>query len=178
MSALNVFPVTSAVGHTQRYEALLRATNAIGTCSDCDAAGDMLVKALRDVIPFDYLELVAFENETRTVAWHMLYSNGTRQSVSAKEVLIEDTPIEWVHESQQPLVIADWNNNEETRFPKHGECLIGLGIAATCVLPLARGDRRLGVLSIGSMRPYAYPTTKYVSSLWSPTRLLWRLTLP
>ena len=155
MSALNVFSVTSAEGHTQRYEALLRAANSIGTCSDCDAAGDMLVKALRDVIAFDYLELVAFENETRTVAWHLLYSNGARHSRSAKEVLIEGTPIEWVHESQQPLVTGDWN--EETRFPKHSECLSELGIAATCVLPLARGDRRLGVLSIGSMRAYAYP---------------------
>ncbi|MGA7401839.1 MAG: sigma 54-interacting transcriptional regulator [Candidatus Sulfotelmatobacter sp.] len=155
MSALNFFPVASAEGHPQRYEALLRATNAIGTCSDCDAAGDMLVKALRDVIAFDYLQLVAFENETRTVAWHLLYSNGTRQRVSSADALIQDTPIEWVHETQQLLVTGDWNG--ETRFPKHGKCLSGLGIAATCVLPLARGDRRLGVLSIGSMRPYAYP---------------------
>ena len=155
MSALNVFPITSGEGYTQRYEALLRATNAIGTCSDCDAAADMLVKALRGVISFDYLQLVAFENETRTVAWHLLYSNNARQSVSVKEVLIEDTPVEWVHETQQPLVTADWN--EETRFQKHGECLSELGIAATCVLPLARGDRRLGVLSIGSIRPYTYP---------------------
>jgi formate hydrogenlyase transcriptional activator len=157
MSAVNVFPVTPAEGQAQRYEALLRAANAIGTCSDCDAAGDMLVKALREVVAFDYLELVAFENETRAVAWHLLYSNGTSQSVSsiATAVLIEDTPIEWVHESQQPLVTADWS--EETRFPKHGERLNGLGIAATCVLPLARGERRLGVLSIGSTRPFAYP---------------------
>ncbi|MGA8439042.1 MAG: sigma 54-interacting transcriptional regulator [Candidatus Sulfotelmatobacter sp.] len=155
MSAVNVLPVTPAEGHAHRYEALLRAANAIGTCSDCEAAGDMLVKALRDVVAFDYLHLVAFENETQTVAWHLLYSNGTRQSLSSAKVLIKDTPIEWVHESQQPLVTADWS--EETRFAKHRNCLNGLGIAATCVLPLARGDRRLGVLSIGSTRPYAYP---------------------
>jgi formate hydrogenlyase transcriptional activator len=155
MSAVNVFPVTPAEGQAQRYEALLRAANAIGTCSDCDAAGAMLVKALREVVAFDYLQLVAFENETRTVAWHLLYSNGTSQSLSSTAVLMEDTPIEWVHESQQALVTADWS--EETRFAKHSEWLNGLGIAATCVLPLARGERRLGVLSIGSARPYAYP---------------------
>jgi len=33
--------------YTQRYEALLRATNAIGTCSDCDTAADVLLQALR-----------------------------------------------------------------------------------------------------------------------------------
>jgi formate hydrogenlyase transcriptional activator len=59
-----------------------------------------------------------------------------------------------VHETQQVLVTSDWR--EEERFRKHGEFLNQLGIASTCVLPLARGERRLGVLSIGSSRPDAY----------------------
>src|SRR6202034_2206154 len=50
---------------------------------------------------------------------------------------------------------ADWR--EEARFAKHGEFLNELGIASTCVLPLARGERRLGALSIGSTHPHAYP---------------------
>ena len=40
--------------YTQRYEALLRAANAIGTCSDCDAAADVLLKTLLEVVPFDH----------------------------------------------------------------------------------------------------------------------------
>ena len=74
--------------------------------------------------------------------------------MSLSDVVLEDTPIEWVHESRQVLVTTDWK--EETRFAKHGEFLNGLGIASTCVLPLARGERRLGALSIGSSRPDAY----------------------
>jgi formate hydrogenlyase transcriptional activator len=140
--------------YTQRYEALLRATNAIGTCTDCDAAADMLVKTLLEVVPFDYLQLVAFESGTKTVGWHLLYSNGRRHDVPEANVVLEDTPIAWVHESQQALVTADWR--EEARFAKHAEFLNGLGIASTCVLPLARGERRLGALSIGSPHPDAY----------------------
>ena len=68
---------------------------------------------------------------------------------------MDDTPVEWVHESQQFLVIADWN--KETRFAKHGQSLNELGISSSCVLPLSRGQRRLGVLSVGSSRPQAYP---------------------
>jgi formate hydrogenlyase transcriptional activator len=60
-----------------------------------------------------------------------------------------------VHDSRQALVTADWN--DETRFGKHGESLNALGIASTCVLPLARGRRRLGVLTIGRSHPNAYP---------------------
>ena len=141
--------------YTQRYEALLRATSAIGTCSDCDAAADALLEALQEVVNFDYLQLIAFENDTRAVAWNLLYSNGARQSLPPAEVDVEGSPIDWVYESQQVLVTADWSL--ETRFRKHGEFLNELGIATTCVLPLARGQRRLGVLSIGRSRPDAYP---------------------
>ena len=152
MSALSA---TISEEYTQRYEALLRATNAIGTCSDCDAAADMLVRALRDVITFDYLQLVVFENETRTVEWHLLYTNGARRSLPLADVIVDGTPLEWVHESQETLVTANWNG--ETRFAKHAESLNELGIASTCVLPLTRGPRRLGVLSVGRSRPGAYP---------------------
>jgi formate hydrogenlyase transcriptional activator len=152
---MSTLAATISETYTQRYEALLRATNAIGTCSDCDAAADMLVKTLLEVVPFDYLQLVAFESDTATVEWHLLYSNGRRQDVREADVVLEDTPIAWVHESQQALVTTDWK--AETRFAKHGEFLNELGIASTCVLPLARGERRLGALSFGSTNPDAYP---------------------
>jgi formate hydrogenlyase transcriptional activator len=141
--------------YTQRYEALLRATNAIGICSDCDTAADVLLQALRDVITFDYLQLVAFENDASTIAWHVLYSDGARQTLSLADAVMDGTPAESVHESQQALVVADWSY--ETRFAKHAESLNRLGIASTCVLPLARGERRLGVLSMGRSHTDAYP---------------------
>lgn len=152
---MSTLSATISEEYTQRYEALLRAANAIGTCSDCDAAADVLVQALREVVPFDYLQLIAFENDTQTVEWHLLYSNGRRHDLSLADVILRGTPIEWVHESRQALVTADWN--EETRFEKHREFLNGAGIASTCALPLARGERRIGVLSVGNSRPDAYP---------------------
>src|SRR5258708_11584289 len=152
MSALSA---TLSAEYTQRYVALRRVTTAIGTCTDCDTAGDMVVNALREVIHFDYLQLVCFENDTRAVSWHLLYANVARQSLHPADVDVEGSPIAWVHESQRTLVTPDWN--AETRFAKHAEFLNELGIATTCVLPLARGERRLGVLSLGTARPDAYP---------------------
>src|ERR1700693_1809513 len=89
--------------YTQRYEALLRATSAIGTCSDCDAAADALLQALQEVVNFDYLQLIAFENNTRAVAWNLLYSNGARQSLPPAEVDVEGSPVDWAYESQHVL---------------------------------------------------------------------------
>src|SRR5258708_30281958 len=119
MSAL---PATIAEAYTQRYEALLRATNAIGTCSDCDAAADTLVKALHEVVPFDYMQLVAFESDAAPVAWHLLYSNGGRQELSLAHVVVRETPVAWVQESQQ--VLATTGCNGRTRFPKQKVLLI------------------------------------------------------
>jgi formate hydrogenlyase transcriptional activator len=151
---MSTLSATMSEEYTQRYAALLRATNTIGTCVDCDAAADVLVQSLHEVIPFDYLQLVTFENDSQTISWHLLYANGARQNLHSADVVVEGTPIQWVHESQQPLVVADWS--EETRFAKHGEFLNELDIATTCVLPLARGERRLGVLSLGLSHPEAY----------------------
>lgn len=151
---MSTLSATISEEYTQRYEALLRATNAIGTCSDCEAAGDVLLQAMREVIPFEYLQLVAIGNDTMAVEWNLLYSNGARQDPPLTEVVLEGTPVEWVHNSQQPLVIEDWSR--ETRFAKHAEFLHELGIASTCVLPLARGQRRLGVLSLGRSHTDAY----------------------
>lgn len=152
MSAVSV---TLSEGYTQRYEALLRATNAIGTCSNCDTAGEQLVNALRDVVPFDYLEVVAFENDSSQVDWHLLFSNGRRQELPYAESGVEGSPIAWAHETQQRLVTSDWA--QETRFPQHREFLHQSGIRSTCSLPLKRGERRVGVLSVGNRRPFAYP---------------------
>src|SRR4030081_1803967 len=124
---MSTLSATLSQEYTQRYEALLRATNAIGTCSDCDAAADVLLEALREVIPFDHLELVAFEHDTSAVSWHLLSSNGKRQRLPLTDVIVEGTPIEWVYDSQQALVTANWS--EETRFARHRESLNEAGIA-------------------------------------------------
>ena len=151
---MSTLSATISEEHTQRYEALLRATNVIGTSSDCDAAAETIVEALRGVIAFDYLELVIFENDSWTVTWHLLHSNGVTHRLGLADVVVNGTPIESVHASQQALVVTNWN--EEPRFREHGRVLSKLGIAATCVLPLARGQRRLGVISVGTSRANAY----------------------
>jgi len=73
----------------ERYLALLRATNAIATCSDCCAASDTVAKYLRDVTPFDCLQLVAFDRETNAPNWCLLEVNGKRLESSVEAALLE-----------------------------------------------------------------------------------------
>jgi formate hydrogenlyase transcriptional activator len=127
----------------------------MAVCCDCDAAEDVLTKELHQVAHFDYLHLIAFENATQVVSWELLHVNGRTVDVSDREGFLRESPTDEVHQSQQPFVTANWQ--QEQCFPKHREFLNQLGIVSTCSLPLARGERRLGVLSLGSMRAGAYP---------------------
>jgi len=137
----------------ERYLALLRAANAIATCRDCGSASDTLSQQLREVTPFDFLHLVAFDKESNAPTWSLLEANGSKLEVP-QDISLEDSPIPPVHESGQTMVTVDWSR--ETRFQKYGVFLAKLGIASTCALPLTRGQRRLGVLSLGRSYPNAY----------------------
>ncbi len=138
--------------HTARYEALLRAGRSIATCNDCENAGNELSRQLREVASFDYLHVVAFDSEVSSVEWQLLEVNGERLNEVALE---EDSPAAWAHRSQQLFTSNDWTR--ETRFLAHKQFLGDRGIASSCTLPLARGDRRLGVISLGSKRAHSYP---------------------
>jgi formate hydrogenlyase transcriptional activator len=139
----------------ERYRALLSAANAIATCSDCSSASDTLIKRLREVTPYDCLYLVAFDKDTNLPRWSLLERNGERiDAASLDQLSIAESPIHWVHSSGEPLVTADWS--QETRFEEYGLFLAGLGVASTVILPLTRGPRRLGVLSLGRFYPNAY----------------------
>src|SRR5581483_4990912 len=67
---------------------------------------------------------------------------------------IEDSPIQWVQDCSRQSICLDWTR--ETRFQTYGALLAEHGIASTCTLPLTRGPRRLGVMSLGRRYPNAY----------------------
>jgi GAF domain-containing protein len=146
---------TSPRVEPERYVALLRAAHAISTCSDCATASDTLITELREVTPFDYLQVVGFNHDTGAPDWYLLQANGRRLALSGQDVPpLDETPMAWVYQSGELLVTDDWT--EEIRFQKHGSFLDDLGIASTCTLPLTRGERRLGVLTVGRSYPHAY----------------------
>jgi formate hydrogenlyase transcriptional activator len=138
----------------ERYAALIRAANVIANCSDCDTAADVLARELRNIIAFDYLHLVVFENGTKEVSWRLLYANGERKNAPLAEDVYQGTTVEWIDESQKAVLTADWL--QETRFSKQRHFLSAFGIRSTYTLPLARKHRHLGVVEFGRAVPHAY----------------------
>jgi len=154
VTAPGIVPRVEPRVEEERYLALLRASNAIATCSDCSTASDTLIKTLRDVTTFDCLHLVAFDKDTNASTWSVLEANGEIVASSPDDLFLEDSPFQWVHRSGQHLLTPDWSR--ESRFEKYAILLANLGIASTCMLPLIRGSRRLGVLSLGRFYPNAF----------------------
>src|SRR5215469_6443449 len=138
-----------------RYLALLRAANAIATSSDCDCASNALVEKLREVTAFDFIHVTTFDKQTNRRCWSLLEVNGNRvESAQLDDLSSEHSPIPLVYESGLPLVTHDWD--QEERFRTYGLFLANHGITSTCTLPLVRGSRRLGVLSLGRSYPNGY----------------------
>ena len=151
--------VTSASAYPiveeQRYLALLRAANAIATAADCDCASNALVEKLKEVTAFDFIHVATFDKETNRTCWSLLEANGKRvDSAPLDDLSSEHSPIPYVHETGLPLVTHDWG--QEARFRTYALFLANHGVASTCTLPLVRGSRRLGVLSLGRSYPNAY----------------------
>ncbi|MGC2246392.1 MAG: sigma 54-interacting transcriptional regulator [Terriglobales bacterium] len=138
-----------------RYLALLQAANAIATSNDCTGASDALVRKLREVTSFDWLHLVAFDKDTNQACFTLLDINGTRIDPPSEDIFpLADSPVQYVHDGGEPLLTLDWS--QEKRFEKYGLFLAQQGVNSTCTLPLRRGSRRLGVLSLGRSYPNAY----------------------
>jgi formate hydrogenlyase transcriptional activator len=152
MSVASTFP---SFVEEERYLALIQATNAIATGEDCVAVSDALGATLRDVTAFDSLHMVAFDGEGRSACWSLLEARGQRREAPPDEILFHpDSPIEYIRHTGQPLITLDWS--AETRFQPYGRLMGELGIASTCLFPLIRGRRKLGVLGFGRFYPNAY----------------------
>ncbi|HLW51640.1 MAG TPA: sigma 54-interacting transcriptional regulator [Candidatus Angelobacter sp.] len=137
-----------------RYGALLSLGKAVALCCDCDLAKDTLLKELQELLSFDYLQLIAFDKEGETVSWQLCLASADRLDSQAR-IFLEDSPIGMAWHQRLLTATPDWQS--ETRFAGYKAFLHGHGIGSTCVLPLVRGERFVGVLAVGSTEPEAYP---------------------
>src|SRR5579872_2490325 len=140
------------INQTARYEALLRAGRSIATCNNCENARNELSRQLHEIVSFDYLQVVTFNAETNIAEWQLLEVNGKRLDALVGD---EDTPVVWAHQRKELYLAHDWSR--ESHFSGHKQFLGEHGIASTCTLPLTRGQRSLGAISIGSKHPHSYP---------------------
>jgi formate hydrogenlyase transcriptional activator len=138
----------------QRFEALIRVSQAIGAHRDPKQLFAALAIELHRVVDFDGLVIARYDKATGKMSWHSLEISGRPGVTFPPDFPAEETISKWVYDHQQPLVIS--SIEQEMRFPRMTEFLRKEGIQSLCSLPLTTVHRRLGSIGVGSRHPQAY----------------------
>src|SRR5438876_10592135 len=93
------------------YEALLRISEALSTCSEPEELPRVLADHLYSVIDFDHLDIIVFKENSNEIEWHVWGA----KPISFPDFPVEETSIWHVYRTQEALHIPDWR--EEHRFP-------------------------------------------------------------
>jgi len=135
----------------QRYEMLIRVSQAIKSHRGCEDLFQALVAELCKVADFEAVYCIHYDEPTNRIAWLGTHS---RNGIQPPDFRPEETMTSWIFERQQPLVIPFLD--QETRFPRVMEFFKNQGLRSICALPLTTVRRRLGSFGFGSKLPNAY----------------------
>jgi formate hydrogenlyase transcriptional activator len=149
------FQAQEAETARHQYQTLLMVTESIASHRDLSELFHDLAQSLRNVVQFDYLSIRLHDPQGNVMRRHILER-------SSPVELDQELPVGgslggWVWENQQPMLIDKVEN--EIRFPRAIKVLRENGIKSCCSLPLSTAHRRLGAMTLGSVRERAYQTT-------------------
>jgi formate hydrogenlyase transcriptional activator len=136
----------------QRYEMLIRVSQAIKVHRGCDDLFQALAVELHKVVDFDVVYCIRHDESENRISWLGSLSPG---GIRRPDFPPEEMMTTWVYEHQKPLVIPFLDR--ETRFPRVAEFLSNEGLRSVCSLPLTTVRRRLGSFGFASKLPDAYP---------------------
>src|ERR1700730_7097937 len=146
---------------TERYEALLRASQTLISIRSSAELFSILAHELRAVANFCYLGVAIYDEQGLRAAGfsgpyerHLKIFGESGAAVGAPKAVPEESLTWWVYQHQQPLVISSLD--AETRFPLTAGFLKNLGVRSVCALPLTTVHRHLGGLAMGSLEADAY----------------------
>jgi formate hydrogenlyase transcriptional activator len=135
----------------ERYQMLIRVSQAIKSHRDTDELFRALTLELRKVVGFDAIYCILYDEARNKLEWRW---SDTLSGVQRPDLPPEESMTLWVYQRQQPLVIP--HLDRETRFPRLAEFLGSQGIQSMCALPLTSVRRRLGSLGFCSRTADAY----------------------
>jgi formate hydrogenlyase transcriptional activator len=135
----------------KRYETLssLSRLMSVGTPGDWISN---LSTELRNVLPFDLLEVIVCKNDGSKVQWRSAAADQT----AVENVLMEETVFGWAHQHQQALWIADCETDEGCATESQRLKGLELGYRSFYGLPLRTPYRLLGVFGLASVQPNSF----------------------
>ncbi len=139
---------------SERYEALIRVSQAIGAQQDPKELFRAMAKELHRVVQFDGLVVAQYDEASNEIVWNACEVCSHQGPVSPPAIPADETITKWVFARQEPLVIPSLDR--ETRFPRMAAFLMEKGFQSVCALPLTTIHRRIGSIAVASKRADAY----------------------
>jgi formate hydrogenlyase transcriptional activator len=138
----------------RRYEALLGVLESITRHGDLNELFHDLARRLRLVVPFDFITVLLHESADNVMRLHIMESEQPTNVRVGPNTTPVESPGGWVWQTQQPMVIADYE--QETRFPRVSPVWRDFGMRSGYYLPLTTAQRRLGTINFASRQPRSY----------------------
>src|SRR6266567_2981543 len=141
---------------SERYEALIRVSQAIGAHRDPKDLFRAMATEMHEVVQFDGIGVAQDYEASNESLWNACEVCSQQGPVAAPEIPVDETITKWVFQRQEPLVIPSLH--EESRFPRMIAFLREKGFQSICALPLTTVHRRIGSIAVASKRLDAYCT--------------------
>jgi formate hydrogenlyase transcriptional activator len=149
-------PAIGERGEGQRYEALLRISEALSVCKEPEDLTRILSEQLSEFLDFFQFYIIVYKENSTEVEWAVVGSEKSLISAYA-DVPVQERPSWRAYATQEPFHIADWDADE--RVParlKQGITAQGLHIGPLVFVPLTTPHRRLGSLGMSGPPGIAY----------------------
>ena len=140
----------------QRYEAVLRLSEALSLCPEPEDLTRVLSGQLREFLNFSQFYIIVYKENSAEVEWAVL---GQERSLIAvySDVPVQERPSWRAYATQEPFHIADLNADE--RIParlKQNLADQGIKLGPLVFVPLTTPHRRLGALGMSGDPGVAY----------------------
>jgi len=101
---------------SERYEALIRVSQAISAHRDPKDVFRAMATEMRAVVQFDGIVVAQYDEASNEIVWTACEVCGQQGPVSPPDIPADETITKWVYQRQEPLVIASLDR--EKRFPR------------------------------------------------------------
>jgi formate hydrogenlyase transcriptional activator len=139
---------------SERYEVLIRVSQAIGAHRDPKDLFGVMATELHRVVQFDGIVVSQYDEASNEILWRACEVCPEQGPVSPPDIPADESITKWVYERQEALVIPSLD--QETRFPRMIGFLKEKGFQSVCFLPLTTAHRRIGSIGVASKRADAY----------------------
>ena len=135
-----------------QYNTLLEVTESIASHRDLSDLFRDLAHVLRNILQFDHLSVRMHDPQRNVMRKQNLEASSLVEL--DYELPVSGSLAGWVWQNQQPVLFE--NIERADGFPRVMQVLLQRNIKSCCSLPLNTAHRRLGAMTLGSVREGAY----------------------